>query len=718
MRIPALFPAFVALGLVFDTSGSVEFHAAAASEIPAVASLAIPNRIGAWPAAKTADRLFIVLENLDEGGDVLLVSVRGIGVKRLKGEPTVFEHRIDLPHRGLRSVIIPLSRILDKLDRRKIDELVFSVEGGAHRRFLVRRMAFLSPGESAPIIQEAPRRNIGDEADHARDLARFRRECVRDGLAVGQVSSMEAVRPRAGFAARPADEVVLRLARNEYESVQLVVATTDGDLRDVRVEFSALRNGSALFAADNLKCSPVGFVETKDPPPYEVRPAVKCPSRGWWPDAILDFTDRADVLGDDVQPFWIRVKCPEGQKSGVYIGQMTVRARSQKGAVVRKIPLRIRVNGFTLPRTSMLPLAVSFWPGPSGVGATDGREDVVSRRRENPQGLHNAWKTREQAYGGFLADYLLTWDSLYLNPKREPRYDVLKRLKAENRLGMFNLSYWWYFSGRPGSEEHWRTNALPRLRARYDRAKALGIADRAYLYGCDEVGPAAFEDIARTVRRLHRELPGVKLMTTARDKRLGVDGSPLAEMDIFCPATCFWNPEQVKKSRAAGHEVWWYFCNVPSYPFANALLETPPIELRSLMGAQTVKYRPDGFLYYSTASWNADRPLMNPFGDWDARTFSIYHGDGQWTCCGGKDMMPMPTLRLENFRDGLEDYAYAKLLERRRAERRDRSDLWAKSADEALAVPKSLVESLKKFSIDPSEVYAWRNRMADLLEAD
>ena len=701
-----------------DVLAFTEVFAAGMSRIDLQGECFVPNRIGAWPTADAADRLFVEIENLDEGDRPLRIVVIGAGCGKRKGGVAEYDVSIDLPDQGCRVAFVPLRLAYKRIDRKLIDGVRFQLEDGAKSRFFVRRLGFLAPGEVAPAVREAPYRHRADEKAHADDLVRFRASCGKDGLAVGQVTSMEAVRPRAGFSVRPANELRLRLAQNEWESLQLVIASTIGDLKDVRVEFSDLSAGGARFFAANVACAPVGYVETKMPPPYKVRPRGERPARGWWPDAILDFTDRADVSDGDVQSFWIRVHCPKTQTPGIYRGWATVRATSGGKRLERRIPFALRVNGFALPDTSMLPLAVSFSPAPASLAAVDGRQDVLNRRKGNADGMHNAWRTRERSYGDFLARYLITWNHLYLRADEEPRYETLAWLGRQGRLGLFNLSYWWYYSTNPGGEEKWRATSLPRLRARYEKAKAAGIADHAFFYGCDERPPETFEAMSRTASSLHAEFPGVKVMTTARDRKLGVDGSPLGAIDVFCPATCFWDPEQVKKSRAAGHEVWWYFCNNPSYPFADSFVETPPAELRSLMGAQTVKYRPDGFLYYSIAYWNGDRPLMKPFGDWDARTFGDYHGDGQWTCCGGRDMMPLPTLRLENFRDGLEDYAYAKLLERRLAAHPDRTDRWSKSAEEALRVPKSLVESLRKFSIDPDELYAWRTKMADLLESD
>ena len=140
-------------------------------------------------------------------------------------------------------------------------------------------------------------------------------------------------------------------------------------------------------------------------------------------------------------------------------------------------------------------------------------------------------------------------------------------------------------------------------------------------------------------------------------------------------------------------------------------------------GVQTLKFKADGFLYYCTTKWNGEHPIeKGPFTDWDACSLANYHGDGQWTCCGGPDVLPLATIRLENFRDGLDDLWYAKLLEQKLREVESgklkvKSEEWAKRAHEALAVPTDLVRSTMDFSIDPNVLYRWRDKMADLIEA-
>ena len=106
----------------------------------------------------------------------------------------------------------------------------------------------------------------------------------------------------------------------------------------------------------------------------------------------------------------------------------------------------------------------------------------------------------------------------------------------------------------------------------------------------------------------------------------------------------------------------------------------------------------------------------------------------------GPDGRPLPTVRLENFRDGLEDFAYAKLLEQKLQERLERPEHqtsnvehrreglqdvqdssageaeWIRRAKAALAVPADVMKSLTQFTGDPATVLRWRDEMADLIE--
>ena len=684
---------------------------------------------------KGADRIVFEIWCADEGEEPFSLCIHGgKGAKgKLKGVATPYGSGIEeLPPNGSMLWGIDVGRLRNGLDINALSNATLKIISGKPQRFGVSRVFTLAKGEDCPQIDKPPRRHPRDAAEHAEDFAKFKSECANGGFVIGWATSMENVRPRGGFKWRKPEKVGVRLARGEYESVQILVAPNGKDLKGVTVQVEGdlaqvqsskvkVQSGEKLthspthpilhFAATNVAASVVGYSETTHPPPYVVRPPkggkMKRPPCGWYPDPILDFQKSCDISGGDVQSFWVRVKCPRDQKAGVYEGALVV---SAEGAEPVRIPFSVHVNDFEVGRVSPLPLAISVAPGDW----------------KNPDSWRNDWKKHRDELCDFFADYFITPDQLYCNGPVEPHWDMLKRLKDQGRLNMFNLRYMWYMQRGEEGEKAFREKILPALKARYEKAKELGIEKHAYFYGFDELGANTFSNCYLTVEQLHREFPDVPVMTTARDPLFGAEGSLLPNIDMHCPATCFWNPAQVDKARKAGRKVWWYFCNNPASPFANMTLEGPPCEIRSFMGAQTQKFKPDGFLYYATTHWYAKDPIKEgPFTKWEPRSYGDYHGDGQWTCCGGPDNMPLPTIRLENFRDGVEDLWYVKLLEQKlhevessfaKATEDKSSENWIRRAKAALAVPNEVARSVASFSTDPDVIYRWRNDIADLIE--
>lgn len=687
---------------------------------------------------KGADRIVFEIWCADEGEEPFSLCIHGgKGAKgKLKGVATPYGSGIEeLPPNGSMLWGIDVGRLRNGLDINALSNATLKIISGKPQRFGVSRVFTLAKGEDCPQIDKPPRRHPRDAAEHAEDFAKFKAECANGGFVIGWATSMENVRPRGGFKWRKPEKVGVRLARGEYESVQILVAPNGKDLKGVTVQVEGdlaqvqsskvkVQSGEKLthspthpilhFAATNVAASVVGYSETTHPPPYVVRPPkggkMKRPPCGWYPDPILDFQKSCDISDDDVQSFWVRVKCPRDQKAGVYEGALVA---SAEGVEPVRIPFSVHVNDFEVGRVAPLSLSISVQPGGSGTN-----------------NWRNAWRAHPMEVCDFFADYFITFNNLY---NGVPAWDMLKRLKDQGRLNMFNLRY---VDGKyPGErgEADFRDRIVPDLLRRYEKAKELGIEKHAHIFCCDEIRGDEFPRLTRAADDIHAAMPDVPVLTTAKDKLLGVDGSPLPNIDIFCPPTCWWNPAQVQRARREGRRVWWYFCNDPASPWANTTLEGPPCEIRSLMGAQAQKFKPDGFLYYATCHWYAKEPIKaGPFTKWEPRSYGAYHGDGQWTCCGGPENMPLPTIRLENFRDGIEDLWYVRTLEKLYAARRDKEMVseekafkegeeiaesdWCRRARELLAVPNDVVKSLCEFSTDPDVIYRWRNEMADLIE--
>jgi hypothetical protein len=544
---------------------------------------------------------------------------------------------------------------------------------------------------------------------------RFQDACRDAGLPssdmlVGVATSMEKILPRAGaIAVTAVKEVELGMARNEKESVQLGVLPAGKGLKKVSVRASNLTSSDGkVFNRTNIDCDVVGYVETKHRPPYGASDV------GYWPDPILSGIGPVDVAAGDLQTFWIRVRAAKDQPPGVYRGTLQV---SAEGVAPVTLGLNVRVRRFTLPDGSPLPLAITFSPEENVIAATQKEQAEWRKSAEYPM---NAWKKHKLQWADFLADYYITYDSLYHHGM--PDFEVLSHLNRQNRLGQFNLGYYGHVGSNPGDLEKWKADTLPRLRKAYAKAKELGLLKHAYIYGCDEAPKNLFPLVEQAAAVLKAEFPGVSIMTTTYDQSYGM-ASPIKSIDAFCPLTPSFDPAKAAKARAAGKQVWWYICCGPHHPHANMFVEYPAIEGRLLMGAMTARQRPDGFLYYQISIWNSQRPIRSgPFTDWNPRSWTTYHGDGSWTCVGA-DGTPVPTIRLENFRDGLEDYAYVVLLEKIVRQRRAQggplsagAQQWLTEAEEAIKVPEALVKSMTNYSREPQTLYGWRNRIGELID--
>ncbi len=530
------------------------------------------------------------------------------------------------------------------------------------------------------------------------------------GMLVGQAPTTEHRRPHEGAVFGCANEVRVRLARNEHEGVQILVAPNGRALNGVHVEVVSPVKRRAWYqcfgkavsiASDDIKVYTVGYVQTKKSPRHyriydkeRSGEAIPCPV-GWWPDPLLDFVRSVDVDEGTVQGFWVDVFASESLPAGFYDGMIVVSA-SNAGTV--NVPFVVRVNDFTLPKVPVMPTAVSIHPP-----VCQGHDAESEARREDPNDICNIWKRHEDEWTDFAADHLITVSYLY--PQVRPRFDQLMRLKAQGRLGMFNLGYWRHSDeeGVTGSER-WKSKWFSSLDADYAKAKELGILDHAYLYGEDEIPKRDFAKVAVAAKCIKERYPYVPLLTTCMDEDYGVAASPLGDIDWFTPLTANYDLEKAETSRASGHKVFWYISNLPLTGWANMFVEKEPIESRLLMGAMATKMKVDGFLFYATCAWAKNtRPIESgPYTSWDPVSFEDYHGCGSWMYCG-PDGRPVTTVRLENYRDGLEDLAYVKLLKDKGVE---------------LPVPEDVVTDMTHFTQKSAPLMAWRDKMADLIEGD
>lgn len=536
----------------------------------------------------------------------------------------------------------------------------------------------------------------------------------RDYVA-GWVSSMQKVIPREMPLPllENKNSETLSLARNEFESLQLVVVPLDHELKNVRVEAGRFTTSDGkVLPPDSVVIETVGFVRTK-------KVAYEVDYSGWWPDPLLDFLPSVSIAPEEAQSFWVRVHAPKDLEPGSYEGEITI---TPENALPWASKLTVKVWDFTLSGKPSIPVAI-----PS------------CSQRYFEEFSSGDWNTQKLKIADFQADYYISWDNLY--DQRAPDWDVLMHLQSQGRLGMFNLYPLGFSRGsllravsKGGSIAEAVRALVEKIKPVYEQAKRYGLLDHAYFYGMDELPADLFPELAIISEAVKSTFPDVPIVTTAQDFSFG-EKSGIKSIDAWVPLIHEYDPVKAEAAREKGLSVWWYNCKTPAHPYPNQFTEYPAIELRLLHGAISAKYRPDGFLYYSLfRSWTpeGDPPRRaidkGPYTDWNpcALAFSeydIYNGEG-YLAYPGPDGRPLPSIRLENFRDGFEDLAYQDLLEEKiKALASKEKQLtiaqsrWLTEAKAALEVPEDLVKSAHEFTLAPERVRAWRDRLADLIES-
>ncbi|HJN18690.1 MAG TPA: DUF6067 family protein, partial [Armatimonadota bacterium] len=469
----------------------------------------------------------------------------------------------------------------------------------------------------------------------------------------------------------------LSAARNERESFQVIVFPLSDDVADVTWEIEPPRNATGDEVGASARV--VGYVDC-------MQPSYPVDHNGWWPDPLLEYADSIDeVPFGEVLPLWVSIDVPADAKPGTYRGKVTVNA----GGESQSVAIRLRVWDFELPNNTHLRTALSLrgfregiWPGLGPEETRSGYEDWMQGYYLNPGDIYSgppkwsAERIRELVDGGMNAINLG-----YFGAAREPDFD--------------EAAYWRSYEALAAKIEDY----MPTI-------EEAGARDLCYIYCFDERPQDQLDVVFETANKLSERFPGIAIMTTAYDANFGLSRDDADAMDIWVPLTPKFDTlaPRIADARAAGRDIWWYICIGPKHPHANWFIEYPAIEHRLIMGMMTAKYEPGGFLYYAVNRWpvNPTPCAGAPRTDWNPASYRNNNGDGSIMVAGPDG--PMATLRLENIRDGIEDYEYYLLL---------RELIDERGAPEALGeVTKDVVADLTHFTYDPDVLSKERERVA------
>jgi len=509
--------------------------------------------------------------------------------------------------------------------------------------------------------------------------------------------------------------VDISAAGDEGESFQLVVIPIGGEMSDVSVEASALTGPGAPI---ELQWHRVGYVETAEPK-YAV------PYVGWWPDPLLPPAP-FDVKAGERQPLWFTVDVPPDAAPGRYSGEVTLRHGGHEVATA----VELTVRNFRLPRPGRLATPFGLYASSLSHwwwGKQPYREQMpiemfsrwcefMGRYRLTPKNIAREYLTKTTVDGQLSVD---------MSALQQTVAPLAEKYFAPHSFCLHRLP-------SAATRHNSVSGTDPRVTAQVTQAfveewRRQGLPDDVYIYGCDEPKADDYEFLRAAYAAVKEVAPEYPIMQT-----IGSPSVPelVGLVDIWCPLTPQLQGDFYRERREAGDTLWTYVCCSPAPPHANFFIDLPATDHRVLFW-QARQAGATGLLYWCVCWWYglpspADGVECFPdaavhMADTDTYQRFKSNGDGLllWP---GHDHEPLPSIRLEVIRVGIEDWEYlaelAERLERARAlpvdARPDAATL--ARAEELCLVPAEISETMTEFTKDPEVILQRRRAVAEMIE--
>jgi ribosomal protein L31 len=536
-------------------------------------------------------------------------------------------------------------------------------------------------------------------------------------------------------------------AKGEWEAVQLAVRSGTA-LPEVQVEVIPPRHSSQA-KLDQFDVAVVGYVPIDYPtnyyrfdgPEWYRKLPQGAPGSdgwaGWWPDPLLpqrQFTLPAETT----QAVWIIFRVPQNAKGGDYQGAIRFLAGQRNLA---EIPLTVHVWDFALPERTTFPAIYDVRLGPG--------RDVWGRN------LDELYPEIVQ----FMAERRLCPDKIRPDPLIEYRngqvkadftqYDRVARWYFED-LGLpvtytpqlFYLFGWGFpprdFFGQtpyPGErpfEGADRRQLRPEYKAAYqaclktywEHMKQNGWSDRVVLYISDE----PFDHLPE----IREQMIALCEMIREVDPKIPIYSSTWHHVPDWDGSITLWGlghdgrvpPDKLRALRTGGANIWFttdgQMCTDTPYCAVERLLPHycfhHGVSAYEFWGVAWTTYDPYRFGWHSFIP-QSDRPgnrywVRYPNGD----GFLIYPGKP----IGYPGLVS--SIRLEQAREGVEDYEYLKLLQTAANKLppghsdRQMAEIVLARAAQLVTMPNAGGRYSTKILPDPEAIARIRNELAEVLE--
>ncbi|HEX6970696.1 MAG TPA: glycoside hydrolase domain-containing protein, partial [Limnochordia bacterium] len=468
------------------------------------------------------------------------------------------------------------------------------------------------------------------------------------------------------------EPIHLYAARGEREALQLVLRATAA--MDVTVTVDPPRQAGAHLPAPRVE--KVGFVPVLQSSGYHQDPARTAWERrnvtgaertdgwqGWWPDYLLGVDGPIHLVAQRTLPLWITFEIPRDAEPGVYSGTIRVTGEGHD----QEIPFTLRVWRFVLPEVPSLQAIYDLRSGPGWSTAQDPAERerwwrFMSERRISADRILPAPEFR-------LEDGRVVMDAAEFDEAARLYFDEL-HMAAAYFPAIFYAAGWGHlprpFLGQPFGTDGYREAYRQAVSLFWDHVKAKGWADRFVLYLSDEPQyddpkvVAQLGEIIRLIREVDPEIPVYSSTWGFVPEWEGLlNHWGIAQYGRF--------PLEVLKRRLEAGDKAWFTTD------GQMEINTPYNATERLLPYYAFAHGVDGYEFWGI-SWYTYDPFA--FGWHRFIEQSMVPGQPYWTRYPNGDGYlaypgelvgragPLSTVRLEEAREGLEDYEIYAALRR------------------------------------------------------
>lgn len=490
-------------------------------------------------------------------------------------------------------------------------------------------------------------------------------------------------RDYSSLADKGAGALTYETAKGEYESAQLIV-TAKANIGDIELVAGELTgpNGDKI-TTDEMDVYFQKYME------INAMSSPQAPADfGWWPDALVpmsaikEYNENSVEAGKN-QGFTVTIFTPTDAETGTYSGNFTLKMDGEEV----KIPVSIDVWDFVVPQETHMKTSIYL-----------NKTYMMGGELDNTDAMY-------QEYYDFLLDYRLAIaDMPVFDNSIETYVEQAKKYAADPRCGAYNMLF--KYESKQVVYEDIINKFISEIDYEYliDTLKALAEAStkevnlftKLYMYdiavdepeGTNRIEDANYKQIMinqslqTAVDELKSEGFDFAAHGLTEDDILGVEFvitgrwiSQMPDIRTYCPLVSDFTTEEQRDFYAQLREeeyktTWWYDAWQPQYPYPNYRIEESSVGSRVMSWMQK-DYGITGMLYWGAAVYNEVTmpdavpgprdPYTNPYSFGGAKVTQ----DGMLTYPGRPYGIygPVPSIRLESIRDGIEDYEYLWLLE-------------------------------------------------------